>query len=119
MRGCLSALIKIHRWNALSCACFTKQDGNCPTESSFGPAEDIFAEADFYYNRDGLNGMCVFCDGPDHDLPQRSETDRKERGKLEDRGFRVVIIRHSKDLAAQISEHPDVFGAGISKAESY
>lgn len=90
-----------------------------PDRVQFRPAEDIFAEADFYYNRDGLNGMCVFCDGPDHDLPQRSETDRKERGKLEDRGFRVVIIRHSKDLAAQISEHPDVFGAGISKAESY
>lgn len=28
----------------------------------------------------------VFCDGPDHDLPDRKESDQRERGKLADLG---------------------------------
>lgn len=83
-----------------------------PDKAQFRPAEDVFAEADFYYDRNGLNGICVFCDGPDHDLPQRSEADRRERVKLEDRGYRVLAIRHDQELAKQIEANSDIFGKG-------
>ena len=39
-----------------------------------------FREADFYYERDGLPGVCVFCDGPDHDQPMRKKSATSEGG---------------------------------------
>jgi len=39
-------------------------------------------------------GVCVFCYGPDHDQPNRKESDERERGRLSDLGYRVVTIRY-------------------------
>jgi len=83
-----------------------------PDRAQFRPASDIYAEADFYYERDGIPGACIFCDGPDHDLPQRRATDEVERGKLSDRGFRVLVIRYDRSLEEQLSTLVDVFGNG-------
>jgi hypothetical protein len=65
---------------------------------------------------DDKNGICIFCDGPGHDLPQRKETDAQERGKLEDSGFRVIAIRHDSSAVEQIAEHSDIFGPGDKTA---
>lgn len=83
-----------------------------PDRAQFRPHPDVFAEADFYYNREGLPGVCIFCDGPDHDQPERQANDEYERTKLRDLGYRIVRIRHNQDLEAQLREGTDVFGPG-------
>jgi hypothetical protein len=72
----------------------------------------VYAEPDFYYERDAIPGVAVFCDGPHHDEPGRKDLDIQERGKLEDLGYRVIIIRYDRDLEEQIRGHVDIFGPG-------
>jgi len=83
-----------------------------PDRAQYRPESDVYAEADFYYERAGNPGVAAFCDGPDHDEPARRERDQAERSKLADLGYRVIVIRHDQDLEAQVSQHPDVFGRG-------
>jgi len=87
-------------------------DRRLPDRAQHRPEQGVYAEADFYYERDGLPGICVFCDGPDHDQPLRKESDQRERGKLGDLGYRVLTIRHDSSLEDQLSTNRDVFGAG-------
>ena len=82
------------------------------------PAEDIAAQADFYYERAGGNGACVFVDGPVHDDPALGEADRRKGEKLEEGGYRVVRITHARPLEQQIAEHSDVFGPPPSQPQS-
>ena len=84
-----------------------------PDRAQFRPHPDVYAEADFYYDREGLPGVCVFCDGPDHNKPERQANDESERAKLRDLGYRIVRIRHNQDLEAQLREATDVFGPGM------
>ncbi len=37
----------------------------------------VYAEADFYYEREALPGVCIFCDCPDHDQPARRGSGRR------------------------------------------
>jgi hypothetical protein len=74
------------------------------------PAEGVAAQPDFYYEREGVPGVCVFVDGSDHDEPRRKERDAEARAALEDQGYRVISIRFDHPLDAQVSAHPDVFG---------
>jgi hypothetical protein len=83
-----------------------------PNRAQYRPESGIYAEADFYYDRDGLPGICVFCDGPDHDQPNRKESDQRERGKLGDLGYRVLIIRYDSKIDEQLTANRDVFGSG-------
>ena len=83
-----------------------------PDRAQYRPEQHVYAEADFYYERDGLPGVCVFCDGPDHDQPNRRESDQRERGKLADLGYRVLTIRHDSRIEDQLAANSDVFGAG-------
>jgi hypothetical protein len=83
-----------------------------PDRAQYRPEADVFAEADFFYERSGVPGAAVFCDGPGHDLPARKSHDQAERGKLENLGYRVIAMRYDRDIAAQVAEHPDVFGPG-------
>jgi very-short-patch-repair endonuclease len=83
-----------------------------PDRAQYRPEEGIFAEADFFCERGGLPGAAVFCDGPDHDLSGRRSHDQTERAKLENLGYRVIVVRYDRDIAAQVAEHPDVFGLG-------
>ena len=78
----------------------------------YRPEQDVYAEADFYYERKGLKGVCVFCDGPYHDDPVQRRHDEEEREKLKDMGYRVIVIRYDDDLDEQIKRHADVFGQG-------
>lgn len=69
-----------------------------PDRAHHRPEKQVYAEADFYYERNGLPGICVFCDGPDHDQPIRKESDERERGKLADLGYRILTIRYDSLL---------------------
>jgi ATP-dependent helicase YprA (DUF1998 family) len=84
-----------------------------PDRAQYRPHPDVFAEADFYYEREGLPGVCVFCDGPDHGQPERKARDEAERAKLEDLGYRVIVIQYDQALDGQINAHVDVFGPGL------
>jgi len=83
-----------------------------PDRAQHRPEQGVYAEADFYFDRDGLPGVCVFCDGPDHDQPNRKESDQRERGKLADLGYRVLTIRYDSRLEDQLLANSDVFGDG-------
>ncbi|MHA2636736.1 MAG: DEAD/DEAH box helicase [bacterium JZ-2024 1] len=62
--------------------------------------------ADFFYEPN----VVVFCDGPPHDRPHQRQVDEAIRREFLARGYLVIVIRWDKDLAAQISRHPEVFG---------
>ena len=50
-----------------------------PDRAQFRPESGIYAEADFYYERDGMKGIAVFIDGPTHDEPVQRQRDDAER----------------------------------------
>lgn len=83
-----------------------------PDTAQNRPEPEVPAQPDFYYEREGVPGVCVFVDGSDHDDPRRKERDAEARAALEDRGYRVITIRLDQPLEGQVSEHPDVFGPG-------
>lgn len=67
------------------------QHGSCP---------------DFYYD-DG--SACVFCDGNVHDSTEQKAKDMEIRSKLENSGFRVIVIRYDAGFQAQMALYGDVF----------
>jgi ATP-dependent helicase YprA (DUF1998 family) len=81
-----------------------------PDHAQYRPV-DLHAQADFYYEREGVPGICVFVDGPAHDDPQQAARDRAVREELEDCGYRVVVVRYDRPLAEQLRAHADVFGS--------
>ena len=81
---------------------------NLPDEAQVN-IEDAVVTADFYY-RD--QGTCVFCDGSVHDEPEQKAQDAEQRRQLKELGYRVVAIRHDRELEEQVAEHTDVFGEG-------
>ena len=80
-----------------------------PDLAQHRPADGVMVQTDFYYERDGRPGICVFIDGPHHDAPEQRTRDREVRSALEDRGFRVIVIGHQLSIQEQIGQHPDVF----------
>jgi len=85
-----------------------------PDRAQYRPEEHVYAEADFFYEREDLRGIAVFVDGPHHDEPVRKEQDSRERQKLEDMGYRIIVIRYDNPLEGQIKAHADVFGCGLN-----
>ena len=85
-----------------------------PDRAQFRPEQGVYAEADFYYERNNLKGVAVFVDGPTHDEPAQKEKDTRERGRLEDLGYRVIVIRYDGVLRSQVQRHSDVFGPGLN-----
>ncbi|KAA0677177.1 DEAD/DEAH box helicase [Roseomonas genomospecies 6] len=75
------------------------------------PAEEVPAQADFFYRAPSGPGACVFVDGDAHRRPERSAEDRRIRRMLEERGFRVIAIDAGCPLDEQLARWPDVFGA--------
>ena len=80
-----------------------------PDHAQHTPAEDLFVQPDFYYERDGIPGICIFIDGPHHDEPAQMQRDSEMREALKDQGFRVVAINSKRPIAEQVSESSDVF----------
>jgi hypothetical protein len=85
-----------------------------PDRAQYRPHPEVYAEADFYYEREGVRAACIFCDGPEHDEPSRRARDEAERAKLEDLGYRIVVICYDDELEAQLRRNVDVFGPGTS-----
>ncbi len=81
-----------------------------PDRAQFRPVEDLAVQTDFYYERDGLRGVCVFLDGPAHDAEAQAARDRIVREELENRGYRVVVITAARKLDKQIEQFADLFG---------
>jgi superfamily II DNA/RNA helicase len=80
-----------------------------PDHAQHTPALGIHVQPDFYYERDGIPGVCIFIDGPQHDDPDQVGRDRAVREALKDQGFRVVAIKSGQTIADQILEHIDIF----------
>jgi hypothetical protein len=80
-----------------------------PDAAQIRPTPEIASQPDFYYEREAVPGVCVFVDGSAHDSPRRQERDQAAREALEDRGYRVVVIRVDEDLESEVAAHPDVF----------
>jgi Domain of unknown function (DUF1998) len=80
-----------------------------PDHAQHTPADGIAVQPDFYYERDGIPGVCVFIDGPHHEESAQAEHDRTVREALKDQGFRVVAIKSGRAIADQVSEHLDIF----------
>jgi superfamily II DNA/RNA helicase len=80
-----------------------------PDLAQHRPTPDVLTQTDFYYERDGAPGVCVFVDGPHHDVADRAEADRVVREQLKHRGFRVIAIRYDRSVADQIAGNGDVF----------
>jgi len=80
-----------------------------PDHAQHTPAKDIAVQPDFYYERNGVSGVCIFIDGPQHIEHTVSARDTILREALKDQGFRVVAIAHNRPLAEQVAENADVF----------
>jgi superfamily II DNA/RNA helicase len=83
---------------------------NLPSTAQFQPSNEVYVQADFYYDRGNIPGVCIFVDGPSHDPADAQQRDQGTRMALEDNGFRVVVIRYDSDFETQVKAHPDVFG---------
>jgi hypothetical protein len=83
-----------------------------PDRAQYRPEPRVYCEADFYFERDGLKGVAIFVDGPSHDEPTQRKKDAEERTKLDNLGYRALVIRYDRSIQEQIAENPDVFGPG-------
>jgi len=81
-----------------------------PDYAQYQPTPEVHVQADFYYERQGVPGVCVFIDGPHHDAAAQVAHDQTVRPELANLGFRIVAIGHARDLSSQIANSPDVFG---------
>ena len=87
-------------------------DLRLPDHAQYRPSDEVPVQTDFYYERDGLPGICIFIDGPTHDKASQETNDRNLRESLEDRGLMVVTIRYDRSIAEQCEEHKAVFAPG-------
>lgn len=92
---------------------FLHENGlNLPDAAQNRPSQSVFAQPDFYYERDGRPGVCVFVDGPRHANPAIAKKDEGVRESLRDLGFRVVAINGEEPFDERIRAYPEVFGEG-------
>jgi len=73
-----------------------------PDYAQYCPESDLPVQADFYYKRDKIPGVCIFIDGPVHIQPHQAEHDQALRDRLRDRGYQVIAIKSDLDLEEQI-----------------
>jgi superfamily II DNA/RNA helicase len=81
-----------------------------PDTAQNRPSADVAVQPDFYYQRNGRPGVCVFVDGAVHGEAEQVQHDQRVREELEDHGFRVIAITGTS-FANQVRRYPDVFGA--------
>ena len=80
-----------------------------PDHAQHIPSKDIAVQPDFYYERNGVPGVCIFVDGSEHATPTGAGHDHQVREALKDQGFRVIVITAGESLSEQIMQHGDVF----------
>jgi hypothetical protein len=81
-----------------------------PDYAQFRPVPEIQVQPDFYYDRGDVPGVCIFVDGTSHDSSETKQHDSQLRKELEDRGFRVIVIRYDGGFEPQVKAHVDIFG---------
>ncbi|HZP45866.1 MAG TPA: DUF1998 domain-containing protein, partial [Candidatus Binataceae bacterium] len=86
-----------------------KQGLRLPDYAQYQPTPEVHVQADFYYERQGVPGICVFIDGPHHDAPAQAAHDQAVRSELANLGFRILGIGHARDLSSQVADNADVF----------
>jgi len=81
-----------------------------PDTAQNRPCAEVPVQPDFYYERGGRPGICVFIDGAVHAQSDQAAHDRDVRAELEDRGYRVIAIR-GRNFKEQVESYVDVFGS--------
>jgi hypothetical protein len=61
---------------------------------------------DFFYEPN----VCVFCGWAVHDTPQQVAADDDLRRELVSRGYRVIVLRATREMEEQLGDYPEVFG---------
>ena len=80
-----------------------------PDTAQNRPSPKVFVQPDFYYEREGIPGICIFVDGSHHSTTEQQEADKNIRGELQDRGFRVVNIGYEYSFEEQVKKYPEIF----------
>jgi hypothetical protein len=81
-----------------------------PDAAQSHPEPEVAVQPDFYYEREGIPGVCVFVDGREHKGVQLAARDREVRDALKNRGYRVVAVTGDVPFDKQVNEWVDVFG---------
>ncbi len=81
-----------------------------PQRAQYKPSRDVFVQTDFFYERTGMPGVCVFVDGPSHQQSDQSAKDVQVREQLKDSGFGIFAVVSGISISAQIAARPDLFG---------
>jgi very-short-patch-repair endonuclease len=86
-----------------------KNGHRLPDFAQYQPTPEVHVQTDFYYEREGVPGVCVFVDGPHHDTPTQAAHDQTARSELANLGFRVIAIRHDSAIPDQVQVRSDIF----------
>jgi hypothetical protein len=70
-----------------------------PDHAQHIPSQDIPVQPDFYYERDGIPGVCIFVDGPSHGAGGTRDRDTILREAL----------RAARTLDDQVPDNADLF----------
>ncbi|HEY8744881.1 MAG TPA: hypothetical protein VIU62_17465, partial [Chloroflexota bacterium] len=81
-----------------------------PDLAQHQPSQEVAVQPDFYYQRDGRRGVCIFIDGPAHLGGKQRQEDLQKREALADLGFRVVVVPVDQPFDTSIAAYDDVFG---------
>ncbi|HEV7213685.1 MAG TPA: DUF1998 domain-containing protein, partial [Chloroflexota bacterium] len=80
-----------------------------PDLAQHQPSAEVAVQPDFYYQRDGRRGVCLFIDGPAHLREHQHQGDLLKRETLADLGYRVLVVPFNQPLDAVIAAYNDVF----------
>jgi very-short-patch-repair endonuclease len=72
-----------------------------PDYAQYCPDSSVAVQVDFYYQRGKLPGICIFIDGPAHDNPHQAGEDKIKREILQEKGYRVVVLRYDRSVPEQ------------------
>jgi ATP-dependent helicase YprA (DUF1998 family) len=79
-----------------------------PDYAQYCPDSGVAVQVDFYYHRGKLPGICIFIDGPAHDNPHQAGEDKIKREILQEKGYRVVVLRYARSVPEQVYQLLDI-----------